>query len=173
MRKLALLVVILIMGIAFAGCQQTGLSEEDVRNIVQEEVTNQLATGQLKGIVRQEVTRQLASIDELKVSELYIKNKDGKIVAEFGGGSMGGYLNFINPDGDKVLFFSDSGLTIHRDEHMVATFGTLTFESGAIGGQLMLCNPGGKRIASLVSTEDGDGYIDIRYKDGQLAFVAP
>ncbi|MFC1958680.1 hypothetical protein ACFLV6_02040 [Chloroflexota bacterium] len=40
MRKLVLLVVILIMGIMFAGCQQSGLSEEEVASQIALDVTN-------------------------------------------------------------------------------------------------------------------------------------
>jgi len=75
MRKLVLLVVLLGVAGLSIGCQ-SGLSEEEVRSIVREEVTRQLAGTQLKGIVGKEVTGQLTSIDKLTISELYIKNKD-------------------------------------------------------------------------------------------------
>ena len=38
MRKSLLLVVILMMTVAFTGCQQTGLTEEEIRSIIQEEL---------------------------------------------------------------------------------------------------------------------------------------
>ena len=65
-----------------------------------------------------------------------------------------------------LFFFNDHG-------DMISTFGTIEFETEDIGGQLMLFNPDGKRIASLVSTENGDGMLVIYDKYGQVAFVAP
>jgi hypothetical protein len=212
MRKLVLVVVVLIMGVVFAGCQQASLTEAEVRNIVREEVTNQLATGQLKGMVGQEVTkqlanvgdvvrgevikqmagvndivkqqassqlasinnlvgnevtRQLANVENLTLSTLNIKNKDGKIVAEFAGGAMGGYLNFINLDGDRVVFLSDSGLTIRHEGHFVAAFGTMEFPSGAICGNLDLFSTNGTRVASLGCSRYDNGMLDLYTSDGQ------
>ncbi len=93
MRKLMLLVVILIMGIVFAGCQQAGLTEEEVRSIV-----------------REEVTKQLGAIDELTLSELNIVNKEGEVVATFYTMLNGaGAINLRNYDGRIIAtLLSDS-----------------------------------------------------------------
>ena len=42
MRKIALLMVIIAVIMAFAGCQQTGLSEAEVESIVRDEIIRQL-----------------------------------------------------------------------------------------------------------------------------------
>lgn len=137
MRKLVFLGVILITGIAFAGgiaCgvnggQQQALSEAEVRNIV-----------------GQEVARQLASIDDLTVSALYIKNEDGMIVAQLESfGVMGGQLTFFDSDGNQVAQFNDHGLYF-ADENgkSIAIFGTLKHTSGDRSGLLILSDTEGE-----------------------------
>ena len=96
-RKLVFLVVLLGVTGLSVGCQ-LGLSGEEVRIIVREEVTRQLAGRQVKDIIGQEVTTQLAniddivgqevtiqlsSIDELTLSKLSIM-ADGKLLAYLG-----------------------------------------------------------------------------------------
>ncbi len=139
MYKLALLVVMLMMAVASIGCQQGGLSEEEVRSIVQEEVARQLAGTQAKDIVAQEVTTQLASVDDivtqevtsqmagvddivgqevtrqihsidtLTLSELYIKNKDGNNVIMLGGSPYAGILIF-NSEGKRTATLSTTSV---------------------------------------------------------------
>lgn len=172
MKKLLFVIALFIMAVPLIGCGQKGLSEEEIRSIVREEVTRQLAGTQLKGIVGKEVTGQLTSIDKLTISELYIKNKDGKIVAEFCGGATDGYLNFLNPDGNGVVFISESGLTITDDEqYAIAIFGTIKSETGAVSGQLMLFNSDGERVSALRSTEDGNGVLSLQNSEGEYVTI--
>jgi len=85
MCKLTLLIAILMIGIAFAGCQQAGLTEAEVRSIVRQEVANQLASGQLKGIVGQEVTNVgQAIVSEFKRQNIGLESRITKLEWKLG-----------------------------------------------------------------------------------------
>ncbi len=151
MHKLVLLVVILTVGIALAGCQQSGLTEEEVRSIVREEVTNQLATEQLKGIIGQEISRQISSIEKLTVSELNIINEDGKDAINLYTSRGAGYIQLSNSDGELTTWiFSDED----GDPHFV------------------LVNRYGDTII-MIGASNGDGQIGVQNKYGDLIFTAP
>lgn len=142
MRKTMLLILMVFLIVAFAGCQQ-GLSEEQVRSIVKEEVTNQLSTAQFKGIIGQEISKQIAGISELTISALNLKNEDGKIVATLQNfGVNGGQLTFFDSDGNQVAQLNDSGLFFDK----VAIFGTFKNEVGNISGFIHLLNADGEPI---------------------------
>lgn len=135
MRKLMLSVIILTVLVVSIGCQPSGLSEEEVR-----------------GIVREEVTRQLATVDTLTVSELYIKNKDGKVAGMLYTDADGhGRLRFQNPDGTTIALLGSG-----KDSH----------------GLLNLVNSHGECVVIMTSLED-NGSLFIFDKYGELTFRAP
>ena len=196
MRKLALLVVILILGIAFSGCQQVGLTEEKVRSIVQEEVANQLDGAQLKGIIGQEVTKQLNAIDILTVSELHVRDKQDKSAIMIGTGSTPGII-ILNSDGEHVaklgtyegsgqLFLYNSGETIAALGVSSASNGAGELQMGTSNGQpivritgghgngiAFLYNMYGNVVALVGASIDGDGVFRLYDKLDNTTFIAP
>jgi len=182
MRKFMLTVVILIMtAVASIGCQQSGLSEEEVRSIVREEVAS-----------------QLAGIDELTVSELHIKNEDGKIVAILGATTDdgSGRLDLYNANGERIVSlwsntYGSGGLDLYsldgqRPFSLMSCGGeavinfynsdgecVVILESLFGNGWVWVCNSHGEDVAYLAATTDGDGLLVIKDKYGQITFSAP
>jgi hypothetical protein len=171
MNKVMLFLIALMMVMLVAGCQQAGLTEEEVRSIVREEITNQLVTGQLKGIVGQEITKELSNISELTLSRLIIKSKDGKhftylddkglIISR--DGKIVCYLTCTD-DGNGTLGLKNSG------DKRVVLLGGLDSEQG--GGFLQLSNRYGERIFSVGSLTDS-GALLIYDRYGDVKFAAP
>lgn len=155
MRKLVFLVVILAVIVLAVGCQQSGLSEEEIR-----------------GIVEEEVARQLATMDELTVSNLFIENEDGEIVVALGSLDGKGMLTVHNADSEIVVGLSSMDgegiLTVHNtDGEIVVGLGSLDGEGG-----LTINNADGE-IVIMVTSSDGDGLLGLYDKYGQVTFVAP
>jgi len=186
MRKLTLLVVIIMVLVAFAGCQQAGLSEAEVRNIIDQEVSNRLAT-----------------IDELTVSRLSIENEKGRVVAVLGTsfsdgcGSLRlydgdaswdslpavslfvmpesgeGYLNLYNGAGSHMVSLGslmDAGYLNLRsaDGKPLVTLGNL-YE----GGYVTIYNGEEEIVVRVGASIMDDGRLFIHDKDGQVTFEAP
>jgi len=86
MRKLVFLLVILGVVALSVGCQQSGLSEQEDKDIVEEEVA-----------------RQLADMDDLTVSRLWIANSRGDIVGMLGVIDGEVALTIDNADGTPVV----------------------------------------------------------------------
>lgn len=183
-RKLVFLVVILGVIALSVGCQQSGLSEEEIRSIV-----------------REEVTRQLATIDKFTVSELCIENEDGRIVAILSAGVLdgAGHLTLFSAggleDGKSVaslgpsLAFGSGGLTLsNADGKIVTSLGgmddgslflrnadgeiNVMIGSSATGGSLHIYNASGNCIVRILSLID-DGWLVICDKDGKVTFEVP
>lgn len=142
MRRLVLLVVMVMVLVVIAGCQQPqpGLSKEEARSIVEEEVTSQF-----RDIVEQEVARQLATIDVLTVSKLYIKNEDGESVVYLGSSVLGGELYIRNANGERAV----------------------TLEVLLDGGSLAIYDTKGHENAAIWSDSEGNGALLIYAKDGE------
>ena len=189
MRKLVLLVVILIMGIAVAGCQQAGITEEEVRTIVREEVSNQLATGQLEGIVGQEVTKQLANIDdlvgeevntqlsnidELTLSKLYIKD-NGELLAYLGADPVNNLPILGLYVGEEIT--TKLGSSVHGDGFLFLfggdSDGQAYIGETSAGFGMYLWNRFGEEIYGLDTDSDGNGNFSVRNKYGEVVFIAP
>jgi len=153
MRKLVFLTVILVMGIAVTGCQQSGLTDEDARSLVREEVTRQLATEQLRGIIGQEITKQLGTIDELTVSQLAVVNEEGNEVVSFYTMLNGaGAIALRNYDGRVVAqLLSDSDGNPHFN----------------------LLNTYDEFVIWIAADPIGNGQISISNKYGEGTFSAP
>ncbi len=181
MKRFVFLAVILMIVVVSIGCQQSGLSEEEVRSIV-----------------REEVTRQLASLDKLTVSELRIKNDDGQVIAWLGVEDDEAVLSLHNPDGKRVVVLGsvgDDGQLILYNSEGASTIWLGTLAGPGNGGKLHICNTRGEPVAMLVSGDDvgflrlynsdmeevaylgtastGDGYLSISDKYGQPIIVAP
>ncbi len=174
MRKFVLLVVVLIMVIAFAGCQQSGLTEEDIRNIVQEEVAQQIATGQLKDIIGQEITKQLSNINELTLSKLYIKD-NGQTFAYLGPDQYGNKPVLDLYVGDKIAV--ELGSSVHGDGFLFLFSGENSGQAFigkvAAGFGMYFHNRFGEQIFALDTDSDGNGSFRIHNKYGEVTFVAP
>jgi len=192
MRKLVLLVIVLMVVVVSAGCQQSGLSEEEVRSIVREEVTRQLAGTQVKDIVAQEVTAQLTSIDDivaqevsnqlnsldvLVVSRLLIKNEDGQYVIDIGAFSEegDGYISIRNAGGQYLARLGataggGSALTLYNYKEKEIVF--LGSEELSDMGVLVISNSYGDDAIAL-GAPDGDGELVIIDRYGNVVFVAP
>jgi len=151
MRKLMLLVAILMVLGVFTGCQQTGLSEAEVRNIVQDEVTRQLALGQARDTIETEVTRQLQNIDVLMVSSLLIADEEGRVVATLSSFNGEGSLSLRNANGEALI-----------------SLGSL-YE----GGHLTIWNGSGETVVNMGAYIDDSGYLLIFDEKDQLTFQAP
>lgn len=159
MRKLVFLVVILGVIALSVGCQQSALSEEEVRDIVEEEVA-----------------RQLATTDELTVSNLYIENEDGRIVASLGVEiiSGGGELYFSNADGEKVAGLR-AGILGDGEFYLSNANGeiVITLESMNGDGFLTINNANGDWLVTIGSSTEGNGMLLIYDKHGRPTFLAP
>lgn len=105
MRKITLLMVIIAVLMAFAGCQQTGLSEAEVESIVRDEIIRQLDGAQLKTTIEQEVTVQLSNMDLLMVSRLHIVDDTGRTVAS---------LSEFNGEGNLILYNASGKFAVIR-----------------------------------------------------------
>jgi len=129
MHKLALLVMMFVVVVVSAGCQQAGLSEEDVRSIVAEELPT-----------------QPISVDNWTVSKLYIVNKEGDTVAIIDGqASSGAVLHFLDPTGRPAAQLSSSGLFFFSDQgSLISTFGTAELGSTTRAGFILLYDEDGE-----------------------------
>ncbi len=151
MRKLLLLVGILVVVMVFSGCQQTGLSETEIRDLVGQEVVSY--EQEVRELVELEVAKQISDIEILKVSSLHIVNEDGNIVASLSSFMEGGgYLFLHNADGERVA----------------------SLDSIFSEGSLALSNSSGETIISLGTDMFTDGGVAAFYdKNGQLVFMVP
>jgi len=165
MRKLVFLVVILGVIVLCVGCQ-SGLSEGRVRDIVEEEVA-----------------RQLATVDKLTVSNLFIKNEDGKIVAMLGVIDGEAALGILDTDGENVVArLGNSGeqgaLSLANEQGELSVIIGCTRDGGGLltilnSGLLTILNADGELVAMISSGDDGNGVLIISDKYGQITFVAP
>ena len=129
MYKLALLVMMFVVVAVSIGCQEPGLSEEDVRSIVEEELE-----------------KQPTSVDRWTVSQLVIANEDGDAVALIDGKASGGtVLHFLDTDGRVVAQLSSSALFFYSDRgKLISTFGTAGLNgSSARAGYMSLYDEDG------------------------------
>jgi hypothetical protein len=128
MHRLALFVAMIGVLVAFAGCQQTPqLTEEQIRAIVQDELS-----------------MQLSSLDTLIVSNIYVTNEDGNIVALLSGQGEdeSGVLRLYNDRGGAIAWLGS------QQNH----------------GMLGIYNAAGSYIVLLGGETDGDGFVHITNK---------
>ncbi|MDP2919667.1 MAG: hypothetical protein Q8O43_05590 [Dehalococcoidia bacterium] len=179
--RLVFLAVILGVVSLFVGCQ-SGLSDEKVKKIVEEEVARQLTIGH-----------------ELKTSKLSIENEDGEIVAVLSSLNGEGFLTISNADGKivaglgsqngegsmivgntngKIAAFLSSVngegfLKIgNADGKMVAFFSSQNGEGLLNTSSFAITNADGKVVTSLGSL-NGNGVLFLLNKNGQVTFKAP
>ena len=179
----------LIMGLALASCQQAGLTEDEVRNIVQEEVTRQLVsldslvkqevTGQLTNIddiIGEEITSQFAGLDDIVTREVTKQLANvGDVVRQEISSEMAGVHNIVadevirTVDNIDLLTVSELWIT-SRDGNTSAILGA--DPNGR--GMLALYDAETMRyIARLGANSAGDGAIGIMDRYGEWNFVAP
>lgn len=172
MQKLFILVAILITAVVsmiFISCQDSALSEEEIQDIVQAEVQNQLAD--LNNTIATEVTAQIASLDELKLSELNIKNADGDIVARLGVyNNETGRLILLNSNGTKVVDLAvspDGTGVLNLNDPMGEV--DVELASNNYGGYGKFFNENGDNIIYLCSDETYQGgLLALFNSDGNL-----
>ena len=179
MRKLVFLVAILGLVAFSVGCQ-SGLSEEEIRSIV-----------------REEVTAQLSSLDKLTVSELNIRNGYGKtavvITATTDGNGMllindhngegrallhtdargDGNLSIVNHYGEVIASleaskYSEGVLIIGNKEKKRGAYLCDTYE----GGLLYLTDSSGN-ILALLAVGSGQAALILKDIYGRTIFGAP
>lgn len=146
-----LLALVVFLGVA---CE-SGLSKNEVREIV-----------------RDEVKEQLDRLDELVLSSLIIRNDDGRIVAHLGTVDGESTLFFHNRDGEIIVSLlsvnGEGSLTLGNmnGEH-VASLGGIYGE-----GILFLADNDGNSVVSLGSV-NGEGVILLKDAQGNITFGAP
>ena len=160
MRKLAFLGVILGVIVLSVGCQQSGLSEGRVRDIVEEEVARQLAT--------------MDDMDDLTISRLWFTNDDGDILGMLGVIDNKLTLTMDNAEGVPVVGLGsvdgEGYLILRSADGGVAVLIGSSSDGSAL---LTIYNADENAVITIGSLSDGNGMLFIEDKDGQVTFVAP
>ena len=157
MRRLVFLGVILGVIVLSVGCQQPGLSEGRVRDIVEEEVA-----------------RQLATMDDLTLSRLWFTNDDGDILGMLGVIDNKLTLTMDNAEGVPVVGLGsvdgEGYLILRSADGGVAVLIGSSSDGSAL---LTIYNADENAVITIGSSSDGNGMLFIEDKDGQVTFVAP
>ena len=157
MRRLVFLGVILGVIVLSVGCQQSGLSEGRVRDIVEEEVA-----------------RRLATMDDLTISRLWFANDDGDILGMLGVIDNKLTLTMDNAEGVPVVGLGsvdgEGYLILRSADGGVAVLIGSSSDGGAL---LTIYNADENAVITIGSSSDGNGMLFIEDKDGQVTFVAP
>jgi len=201
MAKVALLMMTILMVAAMSiGCDDGGLSEEEVRQLIKDEVTNQMTdleatvstevtnqTANINVLISEEIAKQmvtledsisaevktkLAELNHLTLSGLEIRDSNGVTVAKLGNNPEGGFLEIYNSDSKLAATLIGST----QDGSMLSlndTDGTTQAVLGASEGSqgwLELYNEE-VTVAQLgAETIDGFGMLQLRNAHGDVVF---
>ncbi len=199
MRKLVLLVIVLMTVALSIGCQQSRLSEEEVKSIVQEEVTRQLAGelvrdvvgqelssqvtgGRVRDIIRTEVTSQTATFNDAIRQEVtrQLASVDDIVRQEVTSQLASvdtltlSELYIKNRDGQNIIMlgasvYGDGGLIIFSRDGKAVVH--LVGDDG--NGMLYVYNIYGEIVAEVEASSSGDGFLGINDRYGLVTFEAP
>jgi len=201
MSRVSLLIVLLLGVAAIAiGCSDDGLSEEEVRQLIKDEVTNQLTdleatvstevTSQMANLnvliseeiakqmvtledsISGEVKTQLAGLNHLTLSGLEIRDSNGVTVAKLDSNPDGGFLEIYNSDSKLAATLVGST----QDGSILSLNDTDGMTQAVLGasedsqGWLELYDKE-VTVAQLgAETRDGFGMLQLRNADGDVVF---
>jgi hypothetical protein len=153
--KIVLVTVILGLVVLSVGCQSGGLSEDEVRAIVDAEVAAYMAT-----------------INELTLSSLMIENQNGDLVAIFGATDEDTYLVIYDEYGNPVVALGDlldnGVITIYNNDGETVVGLTSVGDAGTFS----LYNSSEVNTIFLGSANDA-GFLSIYDEAGDITFTAP